>query len=393
MVRQSDLAFRQLCRRHGCDAAYTEMMMADAFASDAAYRAQRFRSSSVDRPLIAQFAANCPATLLAAASHIRHCVDCLDINLGCPQQSAKDGRYGAYLLDRAHWPLVRAMVESLLPLGLPVSVKIRLLPSLPLTLEFLSLLVSAGVSMIAVHGRQRGSCRRRRQGSANMGWLTACVQHVKALSPAVSVIVNGNTRCHADLLHNLAVTGADGVMAAEALLANPLLFSDTAVQLHPFLLPFLPPLLRSAAALPCQHRISAVGACRLYLQAVEESGGEELGCVAAHLWQMLRTSAAYDAEVQLQVKDALRRRLQSVHEIRLWLDDWEQEQQRELDDRLSTGRGMPFIVKSGDSKGRRREQETEVEEQSCRWELGNELELMQATELLRTRPLGCSGCS
>jgi len=46
---------------------------------------------------------------------------------------------------------------------------------------------------------------------------------VKRLKEGLSipVISNGNVRNHADLWHNLTLTGADGLMVGETLLGNP----------------------------------------------------------------------------------------------------------------------------------------------------------------------------
>ncbi|KAF9492954.1 hypothetical protein BDN71DRAFT_1450918 [Pleurotus eryngii] len=45
-----------------------------------------------------------PEALLASAKHIeKHC-DAVDINLGCPQEIAKRGRYGSFLQD--DWELI-----------------------------------------------------------------------------------------------------------------------------------------------------------------------------------------------------------------------------------------------------------------------------------------------
>ena len=90
MVGQSDLAFRMLTRAYGASVCYTPMLHAARLVADEAYRAraidfdhpQRNAPGGADRPLIAQFAANEPDSLLQAARSIEHLVDAVDINLG-----------------------------------------------------------------------------------------------------------------------------------------------------------------------------------------------------------------------------------------------------------------------------------------------------------------------
>ena len=307
------------------------------FAVDADYRAQSFRTSPSDRPLVAQFAANDPDQLFAAASHIRAFVDGIDINLGCPQNHAKTGLYGAYLLDRQHWPLVGRLIQALLPLGLPVSVKIRLLPSLPLTLSFLTFLVQCGASLIAVHGRQRGSCKRRRHGPANMAWMTACVEHVRRIAPATVVVVNGNVRCFSDALRNLAGTGADGVMVGEALLANPLMFAPTRLVLHPWALQALSPLLRDALREEAQgEAVTAVELVHAYLDCVEEVRGVEWSSVCDHVWNLVRWSASWDESARRTVKERVRSGIANIPEMRAWVDHWDVRSTQEMDRRART---------------------------------------------------------
>jgi hypothetical protein len=89
--------------------------------------------------------------------------------------SAKEGHYGAYLCARRDWPLIYQIVRWYLPftphsssplvacahlhhrslrdsmrmeLSVPVCCKIRLLSSLPLTIEFAQMLEAAGCSLL-----------------------------------------------------------------------------------------------------------------------------------------------------------------------------------------------------------------------------------------------------
>ena len=120
MVWQSERAFRLLCRQHGANLCYTPMINAHCLLGErsptmeGAYDRREAvlydianadgtsstSSSSTDRPLIAQFCATTPEAFAAAAAFVAPHVDAVDLNLGCPQRSAKTGGFGAFLMDR-----------------------------------------------------------------------------------------------------------------------------------------------------------------------------------------------------------------------------------------------------------------------------------------------------
>ena len=233
MVGASDLCFRMLTRRHGASVCYTPMLHADRMNDDAYFQAAvdfahptRNGAEGEDRPLIAQFAANDPAQLLAASLRVQPFVDAVDLNLGCPQASAFEGRFGSFLLSRRQWPLVARMVRTLRAhLTVPVMAKIRLLATHEETRALCILLIASGCSAIAIHGRQRGSDKRRRAGAAD---LQAIARLRAELPPECTIIANGNIRCLEDAHANLLTTRCEGVMSAEAVLANPRLFAAAA---------------------------------------------------------------------------------------------------------------------------------------------------------------------
>lgn len=174
-----------------------------------------------DRPLIVQFCANDPDKLLEAARWVEPFCDAVDLNLGCPQGIAKKGNYGAFLQE--DWELIYRLINKLHEhLSIPVTAKFRILETRERTLAYAKMILSAGASIITVHGR------RREQKSQNTGiadW--SMIRYLRDNLPSDTVIFsNGNILNHDDLEQCLEVTGADGVMSAEGNLSDPTIFAE-----------------------------------------------------------------------------------------------------------------------------------------------------------------------
>ncbi|EPT02141.1 hypothetical protein FOMPIDRAFT_1119016 [Fomitopsis schrenkii] len=228
MVNQSDLPFRLLVRRYNTSLAYTQMLLPEKLLNDPDYLGFHLRElgGPEDRPVVVQLCGDDPETVVRAARKVQSHCDAIgvptDLNLGCPQEAARDAHYGAYLLGQKDWPLVESVVSAMSSsLTVPVSAKLRLCQPAPATVHLAQRLEHAGASWITLHARTV-SARRRRQGAADLA-------QVRLLKEALSVPVvsNGNVRTWEDVEQNLAYTGADGIMVGETLLANPCLFAQT----------------------------------------------------------------------------------------------------------------------------------------------------------------------
>ncbi|VDB91252.1 unnamed protein product [Peniophora sp. CBMAI 1063] len=220
MVDQSDLPFRALVLAHGATLAYTQMLYPTRLIADPEYLAfHRQDLSQSPRPVVVQLCGNDPDTILRGALAIADLCDGIDLNLGCPQEHAREGHYGAYLLGQKDWPLLEKIVSTLADgLSIPVLVKLRLCTPASSTVTLAQRLVKAGASVVALHARHV-SARRRRQGPAQLEVVRVLAQELD-----VPVISNGNVLTPEDVAANREYTGAAGIMVGETLLGNPCLF-------------------------------------------------------------------------------------------------------------------------------------------------------------------------
>ena len=226
--------------------AYTPMMHSRLFSETAKYRDHSFQPTrsglafppsqdsttavsdlyldgnpTLDRPLFVQFCANSPDELLEAAKYVQPFCDAVDLNLGCPQGIARKGHYGAFLQEE--WSLVYQLINKLhTNLDIPVTAKMRILETREKTVEYAKVILSAGASIITVHGRQRDQ-KGHNTGLADWSMLRYLREN---LPPDTVIFANGNILQHGDIKRCLRETGADGVMSAEGNLCDPTIFAE-----------------------------------------------------------------------------------------------------------------------------------------------------------------------
>ena len=251
MVRYSKLPFRMLCRKWGCDLAFTPMIMADPFNKSANARDAEFVSNKYDRPLMVQFASNDPIVFAQASLKVFKYSDGVDINCGCPQRWAVKEQIGAYMIQKPE--LIKNMIyecSKLTEYRFPISFKIRIHSDIRKTVDLLQHIQSindsiganpfdyngnnvviknedistvynvrnvGGLSWMTVHGR---TLSERTKVKVHLDHIKTLVQHAK-----VPIIANGDINLPNDMEHTIEATGADGVMCARGILHNPALFS------------------------------------------------------------------------------------------------------------------------------------------------------------------------
>jgi tRNA-dihydrouridine synthase 1 len=159
-------------------------------------------------------------------------VDGSELNVGCPQQCARKGRYGAFMMDDpdALVETVRLLSNTLRRCGtgdVPLLVKMRCYVNVEDTVVLCKRLEHAGCSCLTLHGRtKRDKGRTGKAHKALADW-----NQIKAVKAAlrIPVIGNGNVRSKADALEMISVCGVDGVMSGMGLLSNPALFDDASM--------------------------------------------------------------------------------------------------------------------------------------------------------------------
>ncbi|MES1904149.1 MAG: tRNA-dihydrouridine(16/17) synthase [NAD(P)(+)]-like protein, partial [Paramarteilia canceri] len=104
MVSVSELPWRMMLReKFNVNICFSPMINSKVFSKLKKF-GDFFQTCKEDRPLIVQFCGNDPNEMLESAKKVEQYCDGVDLNLGCPQNIAKSGRYGAFLQNE--WEII-----------------------------------------------------------------------------------------------------------------------------------------------------------------------------------------------------------------------------------------------------------------------------------------------
>lgn len=216
----SDLPFRMLNRKFGCELAFSEMINCRSLGYKSKKTAQMLATCKKDRPLGLQLLGHDPKFIMRAVDILNKskcAFDVLDFNAACPAKKVVRRGEGASLLKEPGklQELLKLLVKNS---RVPVTVKIRAgwdedsvnAREVALSAE------DAGVSAIFIHGRTK---LQEYSGSVDYG----IIRNVKK-SVGVPVIASGDIFSGQLAKKMFEETGCDGLAVARGALGNPWIF-------------------------------------------------------------------------------------------------------------------------------------------------------------------------
>ena len=225
MAGVTDRPFRQLCKRLGAGYAVSEMVTSrrDLWAS---LKTSRRADHTGEAAPIAVQIAGTDAQMMgdAAAYNIDRGAQVIDINMGCPAKKVCNKWAGSALMqdEALALEIIEAVVAACAPRNVPVTLKMRTgwCATERNALRIARAAESAGVAMVAVHGRTR---EQGYSGHAEYDTISAVKAAVR-----VPVVANGDIHSPEKARDVLAATGADAIMIGRAAQGRPWIFREIA---------------------------------------------------------------------------------------------------------------------------------------------------------------------
>jgi tRNA-dihydrouridine synthase B len=220
MAGVSDLPFRKLNHKFGCELAFIEMINARCLGHKSKKTALMMSTDKIDKPLGVQILGCEPAFIERAMDVLaKYKLDVLDFNAACPERKVTRRGEGASLLKEPK--RLQSLLEIVVKRSpVPVTVKIRTgwdSDSLNAP-EVAKHAQDAGVKAIFIHGRTK-----QQLYSGNADYET-----IKKVKKAVNLPVIGSGDIFSAQLAKkmLDETGCDGLLVARGALGNPWIFEE-----------------------------------------------------------------------------------------------------------------------------------------------------------------------
>ena len=225
MAGVTDRPFRMLCKRLGAGYAVSEMVTSRRELWASLKTSRRADHTGETVPIAVQIAGVDPQEMADAARYnIDRGAQIIDINMGCPAKKVCNVFAGSALMSNEALALriVDAVVHACAARHTPVTLKMRTgrCADERNAVVLARAAESAGVAMIAVHGRTRV---QGYSGPAEYDTIAA----VKA-AVHIPVVANGDIDSPQKARQVLQSTGADALMIGRAAQGRPWIFGDIA---------------------------------------------------------------------------------------------------------------------------------------------------------------------
>jgi tRNA-dihydrouridine synthase A len=227
MMDCTDRHFRRLVREiTRSTRLYTEMITAAAIRHGDRRRLLRF--SREEHPIALQVGGADPDDMaLAAACGAEAGYDEININVGCPSDRVRAGRFGACLMAEPR--TVARCVAAMRPAGLPVTVKTRIgiddRDSYEELRAFVDRVAEAGCDTFVIHARKAWLNGLSPKQNRELPPLRHEVVHrLKADYPTLGIVLNGGLAGLDDAEE--ALRRVDGAMIGRAAYADPFVLAD-----------------------------------------------------------------------------------------------------------------------------------------------------------------------
>jgi nifR3 family TIM-barrel protein len=215
MVDVTDLPYRLVCRKAGCELAYTEMLYVDAIIHENEKTKKLMQTSKEDSPLGIQITGNKLDSFKKVLPYLKK-YDFVDLNCGCPSEKLIRSEAGSYLLNSPK--LISDIIKLLKQNKLTVTAKIRLGFDKNNVLEIAKAVESAGADAITVHPRLATDGY---DVKADWSQIKLVKQSVK-----IPVIANGDILDDKSAIECIKKTNCDGIMIARGAIGNPAIFKQ-----------------------------------------------------------------------------------------------------------------------------------------------------------------------
>ena len=237
MAGITDSAFRQLCKKHGTDVVYTEMISADGLHFNSKKTLELLKFSKIEQPIVVQLFGKDPEKFIKATKIVSKLgFDGIDINFGCPAKKVVGHGGGVTLMRDLNlcYQIIKNVCEHT---PLPVSIKIRTSINLRTeelknqkteelknrrtevtALDFVKKIKDLPITAIMIHGR---SYEEKFSGEIDYEMIKKAKESFNGI-----ILANGNITNPEIAQKTLELTQADGLGLARGLYGHPWLFQQ-----------------------------------------------------------------------------------------------------------------------------------------------------------------------